>query len=236
MTITTLSSSINLSDITSNGRFEGKFVSFRSDIRLGGGSSHLNIADTALDSWLASNDKVRYLYNHDESLIVGGGSVYKRVDGLYGSGELNLDLQLAKELYSNMQKGLIDSFSVGLEFENDDGEWQGTTLYLNNCNLREISIVGFPADRSAKMTAIFSDGGIHRSERELEQSLRLAGFSRANSEYIVSRCKDKLVYNFSERGDPALDQGEPEKNKSENNVELYYELIKQELKNWKQSN
>jgi len=115
--------------------------------------------------------------------------------GLFVAGELTPNHSRADDLRSSMRHGTVDGISVGIGLAKDDWEDKAgsTGILIKNVSLlREISIVTFPADDSARV-----DLGTVKSElehvndiKDLEAFLRDAGgFSKGLAVAVLARAK-----------------------------------------------
>lgn len=96
------------------------------------------------------------LWNHNPDNVIG--QIFEaREDskGLFVRAKLNLDIQQAKDVYSNYKKGIIRGFSIGgwvIKTENDD---DGSEI-IKELALDEISAVTFPANEEALVEMVRS--------------------------------------------------------------------------------
>lgn len=104
--------------------------------------------------------------------------------GLYVEGKLLLDVQRGREAYTLLKSGAIDGLSIGYtaveyDFDNETG-----IRILSDVDLWEISLVTFPANAEAGVTAVKSE--LPETIREFERLLRDVGFSRAVAKSIAA--------------------------------------------------
>lgn len=89
------------------------------------------------------------LWNHNPDIVIGQIVEAKEDSkGLYLKAQLNLDIEQARDVYSNYKKGIIRGFSIGgwiIKAEDDD---DGITTIMELA-LDEISAVTFPANEEA---------------------------------------------------------------------------------------
>lgn len=103
--------------------------------------------------------------------------------GLLLEGELNLEVQKAREAYALAKQGALKGLSIGFytkECEYDDDG----TRNIKDVDLIEVSLVTFPANREATITDVKN---APKTERELERYLRDAGYSATQAKTIVSK-------------------------------------------------
>ena len=122
----------------------------------------------------ANGGKCKLLWNHDShSMPVGVVEEMKVVKGgLWVKGRLTMKNQKPRELRECLKDGSVDQMSIGFwtldsEVMHKDGEQYRV---INKLELREISLVNFPANPNAMVTDI-------KSIRDLEKSLRDEGLS-----------------------------------------------------------
>lgn len=121
------------------------------------------------------------LYQHDSDDVIGGFMAVEDNVGLKMLGSFNLDVQLAREAYSNAKKGYLTGFSMGYTVK--DYAFEDEIRVLQKVDLWEGSIVTFPMNEAAQLTSIKK---LPETERDLEQALRDAGYSRSNAKAIVA--------------------------------------------------
>ncbi len=122
------------------------------------------------------------LDQHMHTEVIGGFVATEDNVGLKIAGEFNLDTQKGREAYSNAKKGYLTGFSMG--YITRDYEIEDDTRVLKRVDLLEGSIVTFPMNEAAQLTAIKS--GESLTERQFEKFLRDAGFSRADAKIIIA--------------------------------------------------
>lgn len=111
----------------------------------------------AFDQWLSENKdgKVPLLWQHDIWNPIGNAYVKKEKDGLHMIGEINLKVQQGKEAYELLKQDVLGGVSIGYLLnsgtDNEDG-----TISLTEINLKEMSVVSFPANEEATITSVKS--------------------------------------------------------------------------------
>lgn len=126
--------------------------------------------------------------------------------GLKVKGKLiNLDTDLGKRVYGAMREGVLDGMSIGYrarKFTNGTKPNEPRRK-LHEVDLMELSIVTFPANGEARVSAIKSLADLDTHDfREMEAHLRDEGFSHTNAKKAVAGLKSYL---FREG------EGEPDK-------------------------
>ena len=117
---------------------------------------------------ISENPEIKLLWQHDHAQPIGLiTSIEEKEDGLYIEGELLLDVVKAKEAYALMKKRVVDSLSIGYEVL--DYYYEDGVRFIKELRLWEVSVVTFPANRSAQILHVKSD-----SEKSLENSLERA--------------------------------------------------------------
>lgn len=143
----------------------------------------------------AKNRPVRMYYQHDNKEIIGGFSAFKmREDtkGLYVEGEINLQVQKGREVYSLAQQGVLTDFSIGysvVDFDISDGVRE-----LKEVELWEVSVVSEPMNPEANITEVKQS---LTTKRDVERYLRDLGASRSCATYIASSVDETKLYKDS---------------------------------------
>jgi HK97 family phage prohead protease len=154
-----------------------------------------------LDS-LAKHGLPKLLLQHS-SWMVGGKYLEVREDehGLYVKGQLNLEVQAAKEAYALLKQGAISGLSIGYRTLEEEINRETGVTHLKRVRLYEVSLVTFPANESATISAVKSAPA---TAREFENFLREVGkYSQQDAKLIVSKGFNALE-DYREGGDAAL--------------------------------
>lgn len=105
--------------------------------------------------------------------------------GLYVEGKLLLDVQRGKEAYSLLKSGAMDGLSIGYSAVKYGYDEETGVRFLTEVELWEVSLVTFPANEAAGVTALKDDKP--QTIREFEVFLREGGFSRKEAKAIASQ-------------------------------------------------
>lgn len=122
-------------------------------------------------------------WQHDSRQLPGiWTEAYETPQGLYVKGKL-LPTTLGNDAYELLKAGAIDRMSIG--YSPKDFHYDTTTgiRTLKQIDLWEVSLVTFPANDMARITNVKSKPA---DERELEQILRDAGYSRREAKALIS--------------------------------------------------
>src|SRR6185312_11688332 len=93
------------------------------------------------------------LYQHDDKAPCGGFiEAHEDSHGLYVKGQLDLDTQLGRETYSGLKKGYLSGMSIG--YSTVKHKWQGDVRHLQELALFEGSVVTFPMNPEAQVSAV----------------------------------------------------------------------------------
>lgn len=169
-----------------SGEFEGYASVFNSDDLVND-----TIAPGAFAKSLESGVNPRMFVNHDHHEVPVGSWVDLKEDdsGLFGRGQINLEHHMGATLLSAMKRGDMDGLSIGFTMEPDDftrkEDWGRT---IHNLSLKEISVVTFPCEESARICGVKADdmlllGSIRDCEDYLRESV---GLSKSVACAIVS--------------------------------------------------
>lgn len=121
--------------------------------------------------------------------------------GLYVEGKISgLDTDLGKRVYGLMKDGVLDGLSIGYRPTKSRAGSGDVMRYLDEIDLREVSIVDEPSNDKSRVTAVKS----RFNPREIEEALRDAGLSRADSVKAVAVFKTSL----RDEGDNPRDEEE----------------------------
>lgn len=101
---------------------------------------------------LKENRQYPILWYHTPQDPIGAAEVEEDEKGLKIIGQLNLDVQLAKEKYALMKQKVIRGLSFGFKTVKD--KMEGSIRKLIELNLYEISLVTFGAHPDALISAI----------------------------------------------------------------------------------
>lgn len=156
------------------------------------------IEPTAYDNVIKDGQKPLMFYQHDRWGIPIGKWEELSVDekGLKVKGRLNLELKEAQEVYSALKFGSLDGMSIGFRLHDRDYEYDDNDIcHIKNISeLLEISIVNFPADKSARVLGVKAeqeDLEDLKDIRDCERYLRDLGISKKMAQSIISTIKAK---------------------------------------------
>ena len=139
---------------------------------------------------------VPILWQHDASKPIGVYTELKEDEhGLYVEGQLNMDVQQAREALSLLRQKALSGISIGYNSVRYDTDVKSGVRRLYELKLFEASLVTFPACDSARVTdvkTILADGNLP-SLPEFEDFLCEAGFSRSQAKAIAGNGLTKLI-------------------------------------------
>ena len=181
---------------------EGVFECYASVFN-GVDSDNDTILPGAFDKTLASGRIPKMFVNHDQSAIPVGDWISLETDekGLRVVGQIDMKHKDGESLYSAMKRRAMDAHSIGFTVSPDDWEakedYEGddwATMFGNrnikNMNLKEISIVNFPADDSARIAGVKSAVKGFESPKDFEKFLReKCKFSGSEATAFISALK-----------------------------------------------
>lgn len=99
--------------------------------------------------------KIKLLRQHDWNSPIGVLVEAKEDSrGLFVKGKLVLESALARETHALMKAGALDSMSIGFRTIRDEMDRAAGTRKLIELDLRECSIVTFPMNESATVSAV----------------------------------------------------------------------------------
>lgn len=172
------------------------------------------VAPGAFKSSLAlikdSGDPLPVLWQHNAGQPIGGYTALLederglKVDGFL----LKDDVALAREAYALMKARVVKGLSIGYYVRADSYDEKTSIRTLTELDLREISVVTFPANEEAQVENVkhalrhMLDAGQLPSVKNFEDFLREAGFSKSQAAAIAVHGLSKL-----HRGEPDGNKG-----------------------------
>ena len=139
---------------------------------------------------------VPILWQHDAAKPIGVYTELKEDEhGLYVEGQLNMDVQQAREALSLLRQKALSGISIGYNSVRYDTDVKSGVRRLYELKLYEASLVTFPACDGARVTDvknILADGQLP-SLPEFEDFLCEAGFSRSQAKAIAGNGLTKLI-------------------------------------------
>ena len=134
-------------------------------------------------------DGVRMLFQHDASEPIGVWEELREDDrGLYAKGRLLPDVARSREVLSLMRAGAVDGLSIGYRASRAQRDAKSGIRRIAEIDLWEISVVTFPMQPSARISAVKSRpfAGRTPTPREFERWLMLdAGLSRSEARAVI---------------------------------------------------
>ncbi|MCO6409900.1 phage major capsid protein [Hoeflea alexandrii] len=134
---------------------------------------------------------VRMLYQHDPDQPIGRWlSIREDARGLHVEGKLSLGVARAREVHELMKSGALDGLSIGFQTLRARNEAKAGVRRILSADLWEISVVTFPMQPGARVTAVKAASGLTAppTVRELERRLtRDAGLTRRQARGLIAR-------------------------------------------------
>jgi HK97 family phage prohead protease len=172
-----------------DGGFEGYASTM--DLDRGGDVIEMGAFDRSLARHKGRGSKPKMLWNHNPDKVVGVWDEFSQDDrGLYVKGRCVTTTTIGKDCHELLRAGAIDSMSIGYmtrEAEYEDG---GEVRRLKEVDLWEVSLVTFPMNEEARVTAVkriesirdverlLRDGGV---PNEFAKLVALHGFEEAKA-------------------------------------------------------
>lgn len=134
---------------------------------------------------------VRMLYQHDPDQPIGRWlSIREDARGLHVEGKLSLGVARAREVHELMKSGALDGLSIGFQTLRARNEKGAGVRRILSADLWEISVVTFPMQPGARVTAVKAVSRLTAppTVRELERRLtRDAGLTRRQARGLIAR-------------------------------------------------
>lgn len=152
---------------------DGTFEGYAS--RFGNTDSYRDIVvPGAFKATLASTppNRVRMLWQHDTHQPIGvWKSMAEDSKGLAASGKLLLNTTMGRNAYEFIKEGAVDGLSIGFRVPQGGADWDAkrNIRTLKQIDLMEVSVVTFPANDQATISAVKTIREM--SKREMEEAL-----------------------------------------------------------------
>ena len=128
--------------------------------------------------------KPRMLWQHKADQVIGVWDEMRETgEGLFMKGRI-LKTQLGNDAYELVKEGAITGLSIGYGVKSASMDHKTGVRQLKELDLHEVSIVTFPMNELATITRVKSKP---ENERDLEEILREAGYSRGEAKAIVAK-------------------------------------------------
>lgn len=131
------------------------------------------------------------LWQHNEDEPIGAWrDMHEDSHGLYVKGQLFInDIPLAKDAYKLMKENVVTGLSIGYRVKESHRNQKTGVRMLTQVDLLEVSMVTFPANDLARISAVkrFFGAETAPSEREFEAFLREAGLSRKQAKGVIAQ-------------------------------------------------
>lgn len=153
----------------------------------------------------ASGDPLPALWQHNSAQPIGGYDVLEEDDhGLKVAGWLlTKEIPLAAQAHALMKRRVVKGLSIGYYVDQSSLDEKTGIRTLSKLDLREISIVTFPANDLAQVDAVKAicrDGRLP-SLKDFEDFLRESGFSKNQATTIASRGLGQLLKRSDSAGE-----------------------------------
>ncbi len=142
--------------------------------------------DRTLSEAAKSGNMPALLWQHDPTQPIGAWEhMAEDKRGLKVVGKLALDVQRGAEAHSLLKMGALNGLSIGFNTVTSELDEKKRIRKLTDVDLWEVSIVTFPANGKARVTAVKSTP---ETTREFEAFLRdVGGYSHRAAKLIASR-------------------------------------------------
>jgi HK97 family phage prohead protease len=102
----------------------------------------------------AEGERIPLLFAHKTDQPIGFASVTETPQGLMVKGKLLLDTVAGAEAYARLKAGVLKALSVGFKLPKDGFSVKAGIRVISRAVLKEISLVVFPANELAAVTAV----------------------------------------------------------------------------------
>ena len=151
----------------------------------------------SINTWQAKGKMPPILWQHDRGEVIGVWTkLYEDDHGLYGEGKLLInDVARAKEAHALLKHRAIVGLSIGYYTQKWAFDEQTGNTDLLQLDLREVSVVTFPANTDSRIDTVKStlEKGELPTLAEFEKFLRDAGFSKSQATAITGHGLRQLL-------------------------------------------
>lgn len=143
-------------------------------------------ADT-LAARVGTSKAPKLLWQHNTREPIGRwGTLAEDSRGLFVRGQLNMATQRGREAFAHVAAGDLDGLSIGFISQVEEWDHESDIVVLKKIDLWEVSLVTFPANEAATLTAVKQVfDGETPSIRDLERALRDAGLSVSKAKALL---------------------------------------------------
>jgi len=155
------------------------------------------IEQGAFDKTLQERPIVPILWQHDEGLVIGRGTLKLRGRNLTIDGELDMDDPVAVRAFDKIRKGLVTGLSIGYQTIKEQWAANGAGRRLTEVKVWEVSVVTFAMNLRAQITDVnaMPDSLIERIGQLQEQITALSAKLDVSTEpQIVTRAEPEPVH------------------------------------------
>jgi hypothetical protein len=203
---------LQIKDLSEEGTFEG-YGSIFGNVDSYGEKVLPGAFIDSLTRHKREGSSVLMLWQHNPNEPIGvWDDLAEDAKGLWGKGQLILEVQKAREVHALMKRKAIGGLSIG--YREQDTDQEGNVRLLKKLDLYEISPVSFPANRRARYENVKSEtmeefvrrlrDGDAPPIKEFEDLLREAGIPKSMAVQIASVGYAKAIRRESE-GEKAND-------------------------------
>lgn len=197
---------LQVKDLSEDGTFEG-YGSVHGNVDSYGERVMPGAFTASLAKHKREGSQVLMLWQHNASEPIGvWEDLAEDAKGLWGKGQLILEVQKAREVHALMKRKAIGGLSIG--YREIKTTPDGNVRNLEELDLYEISPVSFPANRRARIEAVKSErmdefarrlrDGDPMPIKEFEDILREAGVPKSMAVAIASHGYAKAIRSESE--------------------------------------
>ena len=139
----------------------------------------------AFDKSLSDGRRVKFLYAHDQSQVLGTALELKADShGLFGRWKISRT-RLGEDVHTLLKDGALDSFSIGFFIDELDFDPETGTRMLQSIDLLECSVVAVPANPAAQVVSVKQMAAPERMRLDEHADFVVSSFKS-----FVDRCQD----------------------------------------------
>ncbi|HHG3075753.1 TPA: phage major capsid protein [Vibrio parahaemolyticus] len=184
----------------------------------------------SIDECKAKGRMPKMLLQHDYKQVIGVWVDMEEDDkGLKVKGQLCLDTQLGKDTYALLKMGALDALSIGYVVKKETYDPKTNTNFLEEIDLREISVVTFPCNEESLVDSVKQEP---IKEEELPNTNNNNNKGDNTMEFATKSEIAELQTNLADLNEmiaglsAANDEPAPVKNTAEELKAKFYDVVK----------
>lgn len=203
-----INTAFDVKQVNDSGEFSG-YASIFGNVDLGGDIVEPGAFAATLEKFRETGKMPKMLWQHEPSKVAGVWlDMHEDAKGLFARGKLLTEIQIGKEALVMLKNGALDGLSIGYqtvesEFDSPDSRIRR----LTKLNLFEVSLVTFPMNPEANVTAVKRLEAIGDVERILRDAGVPNTFAKLVAAHGFLEAKKRIERGQREADEQVQNQG-----------------------------